>query len=263
MPQQKANLDELVNIMATLRGPGGCPWDRKQTVQTIKDYLLEECYEAYDAAAREDFDELADELGDVLFEVVFLSRLAQEAGRFDISLPIRLVADKLIRRHPHVFGDHPPITEADDVLTAWQAVKRTETKSQERKSQLDGVSPAMPPLLQAYRLGQRAASMGFDWPDAQEVMKKVDEELGELKDAMAHGEPPRRLEEELGDLLFSLTNLARHLKIAPHDSLLSASRKFRRRFGFMEEMAAARNLVLEDLDMDALEDLWRQAKDRE
>ena len=257
---QKANLPDLVEIMARLRSPDGCPWDRKQTVQTIKDYLVEECAEAYEAARVEDWDGLAEELGDVLFEVVFLSRLAEEEGKFDISLPLSLVRDKLIRRHPHVFGEDT-VQDADEVLKNWHAIKAQEKKDKNVvASELSGVPRSLPPLLQAYRLTSRAAALGFDWQATADVLDKIEEEVAELRQAVTEGEGKRNIEGEFGDLLFSLVNLGRFLDIQPHDALQLSNDKFRRRFLAVEAAVHEKGNVFRDFTLDELDGFWNDAK---
>ena len=257
---QKATLDDLVAIMAKLRSPGGCPWDRKQTVQTIKDYLVEECAEAYEAARVEDWDGLAEELGDVLFEVVFLSRLADEQGKFDITLPLSLVRDKLIRRHPHVFGDDT-VRDADEVLRNWHAIKAQEKKDKKIEvSELSGVPRSLPPLLQAFRLTGRAAALGFDWNATADVLAKIGEEVEELRQAVETKTDPQHVEEEFGDVLFSLVNLGRFIDVQPHDALQRANDKFRRRFLAVEAAVHESGKDFRGFSLHQLDAFWNAAK---
>ena len=257
---QKATLGDLVDIMAKLRSPEGCPWDRKQTVQTIKDYLVEECAEAYEAAREEDWDGLAEELGDVLFEVVFLSRLASEQGKFDISLPLSLVRDKLIRRHPHVFGDDT-VKDADEVLRNWHAIKAREKKDKKVvASELSGVPRSLPPLLQAFRLTGRAAALGFDWNATADVLEKIGEEVEELRQAVEEKTDPGHIEEEFGDVLFSLVNLSRFIDVQPHDALQRANDKFRRRFLAVEAAVHESGRGFGDCTLEQLDGFWNDAK---
>ncbi len=258
--QKNPSLKELVEIMARLRAEDGCPWDREQTVHTIKDYLMEEAAEAAEAASREDWENLAEELGDVLFEVVFLSRLAEEEGKFDISTPIAIVAEKLIRRHPHVFGEEK-VESAEEVLKNWHKIKAEERqKSKKHTSELDGIPRSLPPLLQAYRLSQRAAALGFDWNDSTGVVEKVREELDELAEAIEQNHDKSHIAEEIGDLLFTIANLARHLHIQPHDALLAANDKFRKRFKFIEEQVRKQGKSFHELNMEQLDKLWDESK---
>jgi len=252
---------EAIAIMARLRGPDGCPWDREQTFDTIKRHTLEETYEVFDAIERRAWPELKDELGDLLLQVLFYAQMASEAGYFTIDDVAAGLNAKLIRRHPHIFGD----VKADDaamVLKNWEEIKREEKKSAADKvtSLLADVPRSMPALLEAGKLGSRASKVGFDWPDAEGLFAKLDEEVGELREELAKPAISRdSVEEEFGDLLFTAVNLARHLKIDPESALRSANAKFRRRFSEMEQVAGGQD-SLRDRTPDELEDLWRQAK---
>jgi XTP/dITP diphosphohydrolase/ATP diphosphatase len=252
---------EAIALMARLRGPDGCPWDREQTFDTIKRHTLEETYEVFDAIERRAWPELKDELGDLLLQVLFYAQMASEAGYFTIDDVAAGLNAKLIRRHPHIFGD----VKADDaatVLKNWEEIKREEKKSAGEKaaSLLADVPRSMPALLEAGKLGSRASKVGFDWPDAEGLFAKLDEEIGELREEL---EKPAissdSVEEEFGDLLFTAVNLARHLKIDPESALRSANAKFRGRFSEMERVAGGQD-ALRDRTPDELEDLWRQAK---
>lgn len=257
----KVSFDELVEVMARLREPGGCPWDRKQTLDTIKDYFLEEVYEALDAIERRDPEGMREEFGDVLFEICFLSRIAQEDGLFDVYDSIRSIHDKLVRRHPHVFGDEK-VELAEEVPGKWAKMKAYEREGRhEENSILDGVPEKLPPLLQALRVSERAVAVGFEWETVGDVLKKLDEEISELKAALEENETRERLEDELGDVLFTVVNVARKLSISPHDSLVRTIKKFRRRFGRLEEELRKSGETLGEVGIDRLEELWRAAKE--
>src|SRR5688572_16133426 len=238
----------LVEIMATLRGPEGCPWDRDQTIDSLKPFVLEETYEVIEAIDRHDHAALREELGDFIFEAVFLAQLESEAGHFDIADSLKLVADKLVRRHPHVFArdtGEPPLDSAAQVRTRWEEIKKEERAGRETpKTLLSGIAPALPALLRAYHIGTRAASVGFDWQQAIDVVAKIQEEVDELREVVTVGErraePDRgRAEEEMGDLLFSIANLARKLGIEPETALRKANDKFTRRFATLEHTVTA------------------------
>jgi MazG family protein len=256
----RGRLQKLVEIMDRLRGPDGCPWDREQDYESLRGYLLEECYEVAQALDRGDREGLREELGDLLFQIVFLSRLASEEGRFDVRDVIRGIADKLIRRHPHVFGDAAAETP-EEVVEHWDAIKRLEKSGDAgaapAASLLDGVPAALPALLRAERLGARAARVGFDWERPEEILDKVEEEIGELRLALADGERTE-IAGELGDLLFTLAMLARREGIDPEAALARTNEKFVRRFGWIEREAGA---ALGTLDLDELERLWARAKE--
>lgn len=258
-----SSIEKLLEIMAALRNPqSGCPWDREQTFESIAAYTIEEAYEVADAIARGDSEELRSELGDLLFQVVFHSRIAEENGDFEFSDVADAICDKLIRRHPHVFGTAEQRVRGE-VAGSWESIKaaeRSEKAGDRFSSVLDGVAVALPALKRASILGKRAANVGFDWPDVAGVRAKVDEELAEL-DAAGLAGAAEQIEEELGDLLFSVTNLARHLKIDPEQALDRANRKFIRRFQGLEAAVQAGGKALEGLDLEALEELWQQQKE--
>jgi len=248
--------------MVRLRDPqSGCPWDVSQDFTTIAPYTIEEAYEVADAIARDDMEDLRDELGDLLFQVVFHARMAEEAGRFDFDAVAAAITDKLLRRHPHVFGSEEE-RRRGALPGAWEAIKAAERAAKRGSgaaSALDGVAVGMPALRRAQKLGKRAAQAGFDWPDSAGVRAKVDEELAELAAAEADGSR-EAIEEELGDLLFSVANLARHLNVEPEQALAQANAKFERRFRQMESEAAAEGADLAALDLEALETRWQAAK---
>lgn len=243
-------IDRLVAIMARLRAPDGCEWDRAQTFETIAPYTIEEAYEVADAIARGDTEEIRDELGDLLLQVVFHSRIAEEAGLFDLRDVAAAISDKMERRHPHIFGDAP-----DGGHHLWEEVKATERASKPDGSALAGVALALPALLRAEKLQKRAARTGFDWPDADGPRAKIAEELAEVDAA-----GPQELEEEVGDLLFAVVNYARHRGLDPEAALRTANAKFERRFRAMENEAGA---AFAGLDLAQKEELWSAAKLRE
>lgn len=281
--------------MARLRGPGGCPWDREQTFDSIKPYTLEETYEVLEAIDNRDWDELRGELGDLLLQVLFYSQMAQEEDRFSIDDVLDRLSNKLIDRHPHVFGNVTAKTSAD-VLRNWEALKAEEKKKrleagggkasqpQSPESVLAGVSSAMPALLEAHKLSSRAAHVGFDWPEISGLFEKLEEEATELKNELKHlpapvhppgkvvagsGKPKvpeqlrGRLEEEVGDLFFVLVNIARYLSLDPESALKKTNRKFKRRFQWMEEQLRASGRTPQATTMDELESLWQRAKQQD
>jgi len=247
--------------MARLRSPPGCPWDREQTFDTIKSYLLEETYEVIDAIDRRDWSELADELGDLQLQIVFFSQLAAEEGRFTIADVLEAINGKLIRRHPHVFGDESAST-ADQVLKRWNELKAQEKGAAPSAGLLDRVTRSTPALVEAHQLSSRAALVGFDWPRFENLLEKLDEELGELEQARREGADPARVSDELGDLLFLVANMARFLKCDPELTLRQANRKFRQRFARVEQGLRERGKTWPQADLGELEELWQQAKTR-
>ncbi len=255
----EAELRRLLDIMATLRHPEhGCPWDRAQNFATIAPYTIEEAYEVADAIARHDFSALPDELGDLLFQVVYHARMAEEDGRFAFADVVRRIADKMVRRHPHVFAD----AEARDAAAqtaAWETQKRAERLARAEHGSLAGVPVGLPALTRAAKLTARAARVGFDWPDAAAVLAKLDEEIGELRAELADGDPVR-LADEVGDLLFVLANLARKLDLDPEACLHQGIRKFERRFGQMEQKIESKQLTLLEMPLEAMEAAWQEVK---
>jgi MazG family protein len=244
--------------MRRLRGPDGCPWDREQTWATLRRYLVEESYEAVDAIDRNDAAALREELGDLLLQVVFLAGIAEEEGRFDIDDVAHGIAEKLVRRHPHVFGSAEAKT-AQDVTRNWEAIKRQEGKGIAGASRLDGIPAALPPLAKAVLLGERAAASGFDWPSVEGVWAKLDEELDELRAAAGAGDRAA-VGEELGDLLFSVVNLARKSGVDPEAALEATNRKFRQRFDRVERELARRGMTPEEAGLETMDRLWDEAK---
>jgi MazG family protein len=254
-------IDRLLAIMARLRDPErGCPWDREQNFAKIAPYTIEEAYEVADAIERGDMTALKDELGDLLFQVVFHARMAEEDGLFAFDDVAEAIGDKMERRHPHVFGD-AEIASIAAQNEAWEAHKAAEREAKgEAASVVDGVAIALPALLRAAKISRRAARIGFDWPDAASVIDKIEEELDEIEDALDDHAPPAALEEEIGDLLFAAANLARKLDIEPETALRRATAKFERRFRRVETLAKARGV---ERDLDALEALWQEVKAQE
>jgi MazG family protein len=252
------SLDELIAVVSRLRSEGGCPWDRAQTPGTLRPYFLEECYEVLDAIDQGDDEALRGELGDVLFQIVLLARMKEEEARFTVADVIATVTEKMVVRHPHVFDpDHK--SEGDEgLVSAWEA-RKSKARPQS-SSALDGVPDALPALLRAHRISEKAGIVGFDWPDVSGVRAKVDEELAELDEALASGDRDQ-IEEEFGDLLFSLVNLGRHLPVGAETSLRAATQKFENRFRQLEQSVRADGLRVHDMSADALETRWDQVKE--
>ena len=247
---------ELTTLIEILRKE--CPWDKEQTHESLRQCLLEEAYEVVDAVNREDFDNLKEELGDVLMEVVFYSLIAQEENKFDLSQVIRGVTDKMVRRHPHVFSNEKAYS-IDNVLGKWENIKRKETKVHLVSDRLSNVPRALPALIRSYKLQERAKEAGFDWESIDGAFHKFFEELGELKEAISL-KTQTEIENEMGDVLFSVVNLARFLNVNPEEALDSTSDRFIRRFSKMEELAQARNLKIEEMSLSELDGLWEEAK---
>ncbi len=294
MPTTGERFERAVSIMARLRAPGGCPWDREQTFDSIKPYTLEETYEVLEAIDNRDWNELTGELGDLLLQVLFYAQMAKEQNTFSIDEVIDRLCQKLVDRHPHVFGDVKAETSSE-VLRNWEALKAEEKKKRleaggERPTKNDdkpdsvlaGVSPAMPALLEANKLSSRAAHVGFDWPNVQGLFEKLQEESEELKEQLQDFPAPQssrgvagagrpqineesraRLEGELGDLFFVLVNIARYLSLDPESALKKTNRKFKRRFQWMEDQLRISGRTPQQASMDELESLWQQAKQQE
>jgi len=250
---------ELVELVRRLRGPGGCPWDAAQTAHSVRMYLLEEAYEVLDAIEGGDSGEVRSELGDLLFQIVFVAYLAEEEGRFDFVEVVEEITEKMIRRHPHVFGD-VKVRNAEEVAVNWAAIKKTEKGAvQGRGPFLRHVSANLPALQRAHRLGERASKAGFDWPDKEAVWEKVREEIGELEDAMG-SEEPAKVEEELGDLLFSLVNLARHWGLTAEDLLRKSNAKFVHRFERMEKALSSAGKDFAGTTLEEMDRVWNKIK---
>ena len=258
-----AGFQRLVELMQRLRAEDGCAWDREQTLESLRPFVIEETYEVVDAIDRGDPDALRDELGDFLLEAVFLAQISAEQGDFDISDSLRAIADKLVRRHPHVFGEQAGdgrSPDAAEVKRQWERIKAEEQRNAGRPpSVLGSVPDSLPALLRAYRLGKRAATVGFDWPDVAGVEAKVAEELAELAEARAGGSRAD-VEEEIGDLLFAVANLARHLDVDPESALRAANRKFSKRFAALESRLQERGLALREATLDEMEAEWARGK---
>lgn len=257
-----SDIQSLLDIMARLRAPeGGCPWDREQTYASLVRYTLEEAYEVAESIAAEDFDELRDELGDLLFQVVFYARIAEEEGRFDFGDVVGAIADKLTRRHPHVFGD-ATVRDARHQTAAWEQHKAREraARAQGPASALDGVALALPALVRAQKLQRRAARVGFDWDEVDGVIDKVVEELEECRVELSRGEAKEAVQEEVGDLLFACVNLARHAGVDAETALREASAKFERRFRAVEARLAAEGSTPQQAGLEAMDRHWDAIK---
>ncbi len=256
-PEAGKQLARLRAIMHRLRAPGGCPWDAEQTHESLVTNLIEETYETVDTIRRADHEHLKEELGDLLLQVIFHSELAEEAGRFNLDDVARGISDKLVRRHPHVFSQSDAAT-SDEVLKQWDEIKRAE-KGDQRKPFLHGVGKGLPALVRAAKLQKKAAKTGFDWPDEHGVMAKIQEETQELEEAL-QARDPKAIDEELGDLLFSVVNLARFRQLDPEVLMASANAKFERRFDLMEQSLTAQGLTLEAASITEMEAAWQAAK---
>jgi len=295
MPTTGERFERAVSIMSRLRGPGGCPWDREQTFDSIKPYTIEETYEVLEAIDNRDWEELPGELGDLLLQVLFYAQMAKDQGTFSIDDVLDRLSNKLVDRHPHVFGDVKADT-ASEVVRNWEALKREEKQKRETangnaktknktESILAGVSSAMPALLEAHKLSSKAANVGFDWPNVEGLFDKLHEEAEELREELKHFPAPGpqplgkgvagagrpkiseelrcRLEEEVGDLFFVLVNIARYLSLDSEPALKKTNRKFKRRFQWMEEQLHSSSRDLQDTPVEDLEALWQKAKQQE
>jgi MazG family protein len=260
-----AEFDKLVRLVARLRAPGGCPWDREQTHETLKPMMIEEAYEAVEAIDQADDEEFKGELGDLLLQVVFHSQIAAEERRFAIAEVLQTVAAKMIRRHPHVFGDDRAET-ADDVLRSWEAIKSAERAlkgkgSAPGASMLDSVSRGLPAVMEAYQITTKASRVGFDWTSASSVLEKLDEETAELKQALNQVSPKHsEISEEIGDLLFVMVNLSRLLGVDPESALKSSNRKFRKRFLYIEQRLGEDGRTPAESTLEEMDALWEEAK---
>jgi ATP diphosphatase len=255
-----SSIDRLLDIMARLRDrDNGCPWDLEQSFATIAPHTLEEAFEVVEAIEANDIKALKDELGDLLFQIVFYAQIAKEQGAFDFDAVAEIIAEKMIRRHPHVFGDAEIKTAAAQTL-AWEEQKAAERKAKDAGGVLDGVSVALPALTRAVKLQKRAARVGFDWPDAAQVLDKLAEEVGELRAEMVDHPDPERLRDEMGDILFVVANLARKLEIDPESALRQGNRKFERRFRHIEDSLKRQGRQPTDSTLDEMERLWVEAK---
>jgi len=265
----------LVDLVRVLRAPGGCPWDREQTLQTLRPFVLEETYEVLDALDHDDRRALREELGDFIFEGVLLAQLCTESGDFTVADSLHAISDKLVRRHPHVFGpavadaeaaSRPLPTTPDEVVARWEDLKSLEKSSEgEPRTALGGVPKALPALLRTHEIGIRASAVGFDWERAADVVAKIEEEVEELREWVGHGAPGsgERAEEEMGDLLFAIANLSRKLGIEPESALRKANDKFSRRFSAMESRLRAAGRSLSECTLEEMEDEWSRVKQAE
>lgn len=258
METKRYGFEDLRSIMARLRAPDGCPWDKEQTHQSIKEYFLEEVYEFLEAVEEGSIPHMREELGDLLLQVVFHAQMASEQEHYDIDDVIHELSDKLVRRHPHVFGE-VAVADSDEVVVNWEAIKNAEKGKESRKSRLDGIPVNYPALMKAKKLQVRAAKDGFDWPDAAPIWDKLTEEIEEVKEAIRENDPDH-LEDEVGDLLFVAVNLARKLGVDPEIALQRANRKFETRYRGMERLVAERGQKLSDLDLAAQDVLWGEVK---
>jgi len=253
------DLKELLKIMEALRSEKGCPWDKEQTRESLKPYIIEEAYELIEAIEENDPEKIKEELGDLLFQIVFQSRVAEENGEFSMQEVIEKIAKKMIARHPHVFGDTECKTP-DEVIRQWEILKKQEGKL--RDSILEGVPKTLPSLLRAHRLQKRAAQVGFDWERVGDVLKKLDEEIKELKEALGTNKQ-HEIEEELGDIFFMLVNLSRFVGVNPEDAHRKTISKFIHRFRYIEMNAAEQGRKLSDMTLEEMDKLWDEAKEKE
>src|SRR4051812_34425074 len=265
-PRAAEEFIRLIEIMATLRGPDGCPWDREQTIDSLKPFVLEETYEVIEAIDTHDHAALREELGDFVFEAVFLAQLEAEAGHFTIADSLKSIADKLVRRHPHVFArgaGEPALDSAGQVKVRWEEIKAQERRGAETpKTLLSGIAAALPALLRAYHIGTRAASVGFEWSTTRDVVAKIQEEVDELREVVEAGGTidQARAEEEMGDLLFSIAQLSRRLGIEPETALRKADDKFTKRFERLERTVQHSGKVMKDMTLEELEGEWQRLK---
>lgn len=253
-------VDHLLSIMDRLRDPGGCPWDRKQDLESLSGYLLEEAYEVIEAVHSGDLSRLREELGDLLLQIVFMAKIGAENSAFNFEEVAGGISEKLIRRHPHVFGENS-LQTAEEVSRQWEDIKTEErAESKETTSALDGVPTALPALLKAYRMTQKAAGLGFDWDKTSDVVAKLREEVEELEEAIREEQGRSRIRSEMGDILFTLANLSRHLEIEPETALQGSNDSFRRRFQLMEQLSRELGVRLSEMSLQDLDHLWEQAK---
>ncbi|PIV84682.1 MAG: nucleoside triphosphate pyrophosphohydrolase [Nitrospirae bacterium CG_4_9_14_3_um_filter_53_35] len=257
----QTGMNKLLSIMDQLRSDKGCPWDRKQTMESLKPFLIEETYEVLEAIESGDKERVREELGDLLLQIVFLSQIGREEQAFSFEDVVQGINEKLLRRHPHVFGDEKA-ENAEEVLHRWEQIKREEKKGKERRSILDGIPQALPALIRAGRLQDRAARVGFDWKETSEVLNKVEEEFQELKHALKKNDPSE-IEHELGDILFALVNLSRFIRVSSEDALRKSTQRFISRFQYIEEYAVRNELKLHTLSLQEMDRLWEEAKSLE
>ena len=264
MPAMSNSFNRLVPILERLRDPGGCPWDREQTLHSLAPYFLEEAYEVVDAISDGNPAKLCEELGDLLLQIVFVSRIARENDWFDVDKVCESISDKMVRRHPHVFGDRE-VADSTEVLQNWEDIKRDERAANGESSVLDGVPDSLPGLLKAFRMTEKAAAVGFDWRKPADVMVKMHEEMAELEEELEKGEASanQRVRAEMGDVLFVMANLARHLGVEPETALQGTNSTFMRRFQAMEERARAMGKDFRQMDLAEQDALWEEVKTAE
>ncbi len=261
------NFERLVEIMTTLRAPEGCPWDREQDFDSLKPMLIEEVYELIDAIDDRDYPGIAEELGDVLLHILFNAQLGKEAGKFTIDTVIQGISEKLVRRHPHVFGNEAA-ADADQVVTNWEAIKEREKAEKGEgdptrpPSVLEGIPSKLPALHEAHKISSRVVRVGFDWPEIDAVFDKLQEEIAELREAIADGSASEAVADEVGDVLFTMVNVARFLNIDTESALKRSNRKFRSRFRYVEEQLSLEGKTATDASVEEMEALWQQAKRR-
>lgn len=254
--------DKLVEIIETLRAPGGCPWDRKQTHSSLKPYVIEEAYEVVDAIEQESGAKLADELGDLILQVVLHAQIGKEEGSFDIETVLNCINEKMVRRHPHVFSD-ATVSGTEEVLQNWEEIKKQENKDQPKDaSVMDQVPLSLPALYRASKMQKKAARLGFDWPDSQGPWQKIREEIEEFDQELKSGQDRKRMEEEFGDILFSLVNLSRKLDMDAEDALQMATKKFETRFRHVEKRATEDGKSMRDYSLEELDVFWDEAKEK-
>lgn len=250
--------DELVQIMGKLRSEEGCPWDKKQTITSLRKYLLEETYEVAEAIDKKDYSHLKEELGDLLLQIVFQSQIATERGEFTVNDVAKGISEKLIKRHPHIWGD-TKVKDADEVVSNWQKIKAEEKI--DRKYILDGVPSVLPSLIYAEKIQKKASEVGFDWVEVKDVIEKIEEELTELKEAIEKNEK-ENIDEEIGDLLFSVVNVSRFVKVDSEHSLKKCVDKFKKRFKYIEDKANKMNIKIQDMTFKQMDEIWDEAKEK-
>lgn len=258
---EKRLFGELLDIMKRLRGEGGCPWDRAQTIESIKPFLVEECYEAIEAIENGDPQKIQEELGDLLYQIIFLAQIGEEEKKFDIGDVLNAISQKMIRRHPHVFSDETA-KDIPEVLAKWEKIKQEEQgngKGKKDSSVLDGIPKGLPAMTYAHRVQAKAARTGFDWTRIEEVLEKLDEEILEFKEALGKGDIDR-CGSEFGDIIFTLINISRFLGLDPEGQLRKATARFDKRFRLMEKMALQRGQSIDELDLAGMDSLWESAK---
>ncbi|MGA1841226.1 MAG: nucleoside triphosphate pyrophosphohydrolase [bacterium] len=254
---------ELLKIIRRLRGEDGCPWDRAQTIESLKPFLIEECYEVIEAIEEGNPDKIQEELGDLLFQIIFLAQIGQEQGNFDIAQILTTVSQKMVRRHPHVFSDGTA-KNASEVLEKWEEIKRTEEAKGNKSgnsSVLDGIPKGLPSMTYAHRVQEKVSRVGFDWTRLEDVMEKLDEEIVEFREALVDGDK-EKCRSEFGDLFFTMINISRFLRFDPEGALRNATKRFIERFKIMESTILKRGQTLKEIDLSELDILWEQAKSK-